>query len=105
LSDLKWLWLDLTYRICEEDEGESEEESEEESDEDSEEVTGILTDAVFVKLFSQMQLEYFDFDVYNARVTTRLYSEHSLRFIVLQRYSYYNSSCNCVLLFHCCTCS
>jgi hypothetical protein len=50
LSDLKWLWLDLTYRICEEDEGDSEEESEE----DSEEVTGILTDAVFVKLFSQM---------------------------------------------------
>jgi hypothetical protein len=54
LSDLKWLRIDLTYRICEKDEGESEEESEEESDEDSDEVTGILTDAVFVKLFSQM---------------------------------------------------
>jgi hypothetical protein len=46
----------------------------------SEEHSVLLTDAIFVKVLSLVHLEYFSFDVENARVITREDFNHTLIF-------------------------
>jgi hypothetical protein len=65
LSDLKWLRI-LNY-------GTSPSNLVEKYDEDS----MFLMDAVFVNVFSLMQLEYLDFKVKNARVSSRVCYDHA----------------------------
>jgi hypothetical protein len=51
------------------------------------ELSVFLTDSVFGKILSLLQLEYFKFYVENARVTTREHFDHTLilKYILLQR--------------------
>jgi hypothetical protein len=87
-SDLKWLIIvsvpSFTYNRPQENED-----------------SMFITDAVFVKVFSLMHLEYLSFDVANAKVNTRLYYyDRTLSFITIVL-EYYIHHCNSVFLFDC----
>jgi hypothetical protein len=64
-----------------------------------------IMDAVFVKVFSLMHLEYLDFNVKNAKVNTLLYDDHTWSFIGNWNTLFIShwSHCNSVFLFHYCT--
>jgi hypothetical protein len=70
LSDLKWLQIEscgsFSFNLSEK------------YDEDS----MFIMDAVFVKVFSLMHLEYLHFNVKNAKVNTLLYYDHTWSFII-----------------------